>query len=194
MSHRRFGRVRWYRRGYHCRQVEHFLDHIDVSLGGAFPPPTAAEIRKVGFEMVRHGYVVAEVDQHLDALEERVLLSPAVTTGRRSRGTDPASETQFLKDELSAPYMKRFPRVGALQRGYHQDDVDEFVDRIVAAIDGTATVTVEEVRSAPFRPRRGGYGGDAVDEAMDRVVEHLLLVRRQSPTSVRQPPQTQPAD
>ena len=193
MSHRRFGRVRWYRRGYHCRQVDHFLDHIDVSLGGAFPPPTAAEIRKVGFELVRHGYVVAEVDEHLDALEERVLLSPALAIGRRGRGTDPASETQFLKDELTAPYMKRFPRVSGLRRGYHQDDVDEFVDQIVATIDGTGAVTVEDVRSAPFRPRRGGYREDAVDEAMDRIVEHLLLVRRQS-AAPEQPPQTQPAD
>jgi len=193
MSHRRFGRVRWYRRGYHCRQVDSFLDHIDVSLGGAFPPPTAAEIRRAGFELVRHGYVVAEVDEHLDALEERVLLSPAATTGRRSRGTDPVRETQFLKDELSAPYMKRFPRVSALRRGYHQDDVDEFVDQVVATIDGTGTVTVEQVRSAPFRPRRGGYREDAVDEAMDRVVEHFLLVRRQS-AAREQPPQAQPAD
>ena len=93
---------------------------------------------------------------------------------------DPDSEAQFLKGELTAPYMKRFPRARRWRRGYHPDDVDEFVDRVVATIDGTDQVSVEEVRNAPFRPRRGGYREDAVDEAMDRVVEHFLLVRRQA--------------
>ena len=194
MSHRRFRRVSWYRRGYHCRQVDHFLDQVDLSLGGAFLPPSAAEVRQAGFELVHRGYAVGEVDEHLDSLEEQVLLAPALAaTGRRGRGPDPAGEAEFLKDELSAPYMKRFPRVSALRRGYHQDDVDEFVDRVVATVGGAGAVTVEEVRSAPFRPRRGGYREDAVDEAMDRVVEHLLLVRRQS-EAPEQPPLSQPAD
>jgi len=34
------------------------------------------------------------------------------------------------------------------------------------------------VRCAPFRPRRGGYREDAVDEMLDRVVELLLVLRR----------------
>ena len=97
MSHRRFGRVRWYRRGYHCRQVDAFLDHIDVSLGGAFPPPTAAEIRRAGFELVRHGYVVAEVDEHLDALEERVLL----LAGGDHRPPEPAGPTRRARRSSS---------------------------------------------------------------------------------------------
>ena len=52
--------------------------------------------------------------------------------------------------------MKRFPRVGVLRRGYDLDDVDEFVDRVVATIDGTGTVTVEDVRqrAVPAAPRR----------------------------------------
>ena len=29
----------------------------------------------------------------------------------------------------------------------------------------------------PFRPRRGGYREDAVDEMLDRVVELLLVLR-----------------
>jgi DivIVA domain-containing protein len=192
MSHKRFRRVSRLRRGYHRRQVDAFLNHVEVSLGGVFPPPTAAEVRQAGFELVHGGYVVAEVDAFLDALEERVLLAQGLAAGRRGK-VDQGSEAEFLKGELAGPYMRRFSRAGALRRGYHPDDVDEFVDRVVATLDGQDGVTVEQVRTAPFRPRRGGYREDAVDEAMDRVVEHLLQVRRQA-DAPQAPPVPRPAD
>jgi DivIVA domain-containing protein len=178
-------------KGYHCRQVDAFLDHVEVSLGGVFPPPTAAEVRQAGFELVRGGYSVAEVDEYLDALEERVLVAQGRVAGRRGR-SDPAGEADFLKAELTGPYMKRFTRASALRRGYHVDDVDEFVDRIVGALDGTDALTVEDVRHVPFRPRRGGYREDVVDDAMDRVVEYLLLVRREGTVAPEQ--EARPAD
>ncbi len=192
MSHKRFARVSRLRRGYHRRQVDAFLNHVEISLGGVFPPPTAAEVRKAGFELVHGGYVVAEVDEYLDTLEERVLLAQGLMAGRRGKA-DPGSEAEFLKGELAGAYMRRFPRAGALRRGYDPDDVDEFVDRVVATLDGQDTVTVEQVRTAPFRPRRGGYREDAVDEAMDRVVEHLMQVRRPA-DAPQTPPLPRPAD
>lgn len=175
--HNRFPRAGRLRKGYHRRQVDAFLDHVEVLLGGLFPPPTAAEIRQAGFELVRHGYAIGEVDAYLDSLEEKVLTAQGARSGRRGKA-DPGREAAFLREELSAPYMKRFPRSGTLRRGYQVDDVDEFVDRIVAALDGGEPVTLDEARQVPFRPKRGGYREDAVDDAMDRVVEHLLLVRR----------------
>ena len=51
-------RVSRLRQGYHRRQVDAFLNHVEVSLGGVFPPPTAAEVRQAGFELVHGGYVV----------------------------------------------------------------------------------------------------------------------------------------
>jgi DivIVA domain-containing protein len=192
MSHRRFTRENRLHKGYHCRQVDAFLDHVEVSLGGVFPPPTAAEVRQAGFELVRGGYVVLDVDEYLDALEERVLVAQGRSAGRRGR-SDPAGEAEFLKDELTAPYMQRFPRARALRRAYDIDDVDDFVDRVLATLDGIDAVSVQDVRHAPFRPRRGGYREDAVDDAMDRVVEHLLLVRRYG-TSPEEQRRARPAD
>ena len=191
MSHRRFTRAGRLHKGYHCRQVDAFLDHVEVSLGGVFPPPTASEVRQAGFELVRGGYTVAEVDEYLDALEERVLVAQGRLAGRRGR-SDPAGEAEFLKAELTGPYMKRFARASFLRRGYHVDDVDEFVDRVVGALDGSDAVSVEDVRQVPFRPRRGGYREDAVDDAMDRVVEYLLLVRREPTADAEQ--EARPAD
>ena len=162
------------RKGYHRHQVDAFLNQVEVSLSGVFPAPTAAQIRQAGFEMVHGGYDTQAVDAALDQLEERVLVRQGATGGRRGR-VDVAGEAAFLREELAAPYMKRFPRASALRRGYDVDDVDEFLDLVLAALDGTATLTVEDVRSAPFRPRRGGYAEDAVDDTLDRVVELMLL-------------------
>ena len=192
MSHKRFRRVGRLRKGYHCRQVDAFLNHVEVSLGGVFPPPTASEVRQAGFELVHHGYDVEQVDAYLDQLEEKVVVAQGMTSGRRGKA-DPDSEAAYLREQLGAPYMQRFPRAGMLHRGYLVDDVDDFVDRVVAALDGQGSLTLEEVREAPFRPKRGGYREDAVDEAMDRVIEHLLLVRRLgAPTPTPAPTTTPP--
>jgi len=174
----RFPCVGRLRKGYHRRQVDAFLNSIEVSLSGALPPLSAVEIRQAGFELVHRGYDTEAVDAALDELEERVLVRQGMSSGRRGR-VDTPGEADFLKAELTAPYMKRFPRAGALHRGYDVDDVDEFLDRLVSALEGGAPVTADEVRAAPFRPRRGGYAEDAVDETLDRVVEFLLVLGRE---------------
>ena len=182
MKHHRFRRVSRFRRGYHRRQVDAFLQRIEVSLTGIFPPPTPAEVRQAGFELVHGGYDVAAVDAHMDALEERAMLAQSKQGGRRRR-VDPDSEAAVLVKELTGPYMKRFPRARTLRRGYDMDDVDELVDRVLSGMDGSAApnLTVDDVRRAAFRPRRGGYREDAVDDALDHVVEHLLLIGRAAP-------------
>ena len=117
--------------------------------------------------------------------------------GRRGR-SDPASEVDFLKGELTAPYMQRFPRARGFRRGYDIDDVDAFIDQVRGALDvtgltasspGSSRISVDLVRSAPFRSRRGGYREDAVDQMLDRVIE-LLLVLRHEPS---RPPAAPPA-
>jgi DivIVA domain-containing protein len=172
--HDRFPRVSRLHKGYHRRQVDQFLNNVEVSLSGMIPMPTATEIRRAGFEMRRGGYQPHAVDEALDALEARVLAVQQMSAGRRGR-PDPAGDAAVLRDELSAPYMHRFDRASAWRRGYDMDDVDDFVDRVLGALDGGPGVTVDEVRGVVFRPRRGGYRESAVDDALDHVVEHILL-------------------
>jgi DivIVA domain-containing protein len=182
-SRARFARVGRLARGYHPRQVEQFLTRVELAKQGAMPPVSAREIRETGFELVRHGYQVEPVDAALDALElEAVVLAAAAS--RRGRA-DPAAEIAYLRRELSGPYMRRFPRQRFPRRGYHIDDVDEFVDRVIATLDaaaaggprgGPGAVTLVDVRTVAFRPKRGGYAEEAVDEALDRVVEMMLLL------------------
>jgi DivIVA domain-containing protein len=188
VSHHRFPRTSRWRRGYHCRQVDEFLAKVEQSLQGTLPPMAAADIRRTGFELVHHGYTVALVDAHLDALEEQVLVVEAETSGRRGR-SDQSSDVQFLRDQLSERYMRRFPRSRAWRRGYDVDGVDAFVDRVLARLDENADgealqLTAEVVRTTGFKPRRGGYSEEAVDEMLDRVVEVLLVQRRAADPAV----------
>ena len=176
--HDRYPRVRRWRKGYHRGQVDAFVSNVEVSLSGMIPMPTATDIRRAGFELRRGGYDTAAVDAALDDLESRVLAVQRLSAGRRAR-PDPGADAAVLREELSGPYMQRFPRSGFLRRGYDLDDVDEFVDRVLGALDGDGVeappMTVDDVRAVVFRPRRGGYREDAVDDALDHVVEHLML-------------------
>lgn len=174
-----FPRVRWRHKGYHRGQVEAFLNQVEVSLSGALPSMSSTEIRQAGFEMVHGGYDASAVDRALDEFEERVLALQDVGGGRRGR-VDTAGEVEYLTDELTAPYMKRFRRVSALRRGYDVDSVDDMLDRVVAAFRGDAALTVDEVRGSRFPPRRGGYDEDAVDETLDRVIELLLMLKHEA--------------
>ena len=117
-----------------------------------FPPPTASEVRQAGFELVRGGYAVPEVDEYLDALEERVLVAQGRLAGRRGR-PDPASEAEFLKAELTGPYMKRFAaRLASCVAATTSTTSTSSSTGSSAALDGTDAVSVEDVRQVPFRP------------------------------------------
>ena len=173
--HTRFPRVGRWRRGYRPRQVEHFLDRVETALTGQgiVAEVSAAEVRRVGFDLVRHGYDPRDVDAALEQLELRVLEHEAKPVGRRGT-VDPFREAAFLSQELGHPYRHRFPRAARLRRGYDVDDVDDFTDRVLATLQGSERLTHDEVRSAVFARRRHGYDEDAVDELLDRVIEFLL--------------------
>ena len=183
--HRRFPRTSRLRRGYHVRQVDDFLVRVETGLSGAFTPMSASEIRRAGFELVRHGYEVPAVDAYLDQLEERVLSLQSVVGGRRGR-VDVGGDAEFLRGQLDQPYMRRFPRAGLLRRGYEIDEVDEFIDRVILVLNGAGELSVEAVRDTTFHPKRGGYDEIAVDETLDRVVEILMVQRRSAGQSAPQ--------
>jgi DivIVA domain-containing protein len=195
----RFPRVKGLAKGYDRKQVDAFLVRADLALSGAYPTLTAAEIRRAGFELVHRGYQIEPVDQVLDEMELQAVLLAAATS-KRGR-LDPVAEAEFLRAELSAPYMRRFPRVHFPRRGYDIDDVDEFLDLVGTALDSAIAsvatdvrgLTVADVRTVAFRPKRGGYAEEAVDETLDRVVEMMLLIEagarpRTAPNNVPEAP------
>ncbi|HEY1177081.1 MAG TPA: DivIVA domain-containing protein, partial [Phytomonospora sp.] len=70
---------------------------------------------------------------------------------------------------------ERFRR-RALRRGYKVDEVDAFLDRVEATLEGQPIgppVASQEVDDVVFRVRFGGYDEWQVDVYLDRVARQL---------------------
>src|SRR5215468_1938785 len=75
---------------------------------------------------------------------------------------------------MSASGGQRFRR-RAVRRGYKVDEVDSFLDRVEATLNGVpgAHVGSQEVHDVVFRVRFGGYDEWQVDLHLDRVERQL---------------------
>lgn len=76
-----------------------------------------------------------------------------------------------------------FDRVRKQQRGYHVEQVDEFMARARQQIDAPQdppAVTASDVRTVAFDLQRGGYDISHIDAALARLEAALSLRERQS--------------
>jgi DivIVA domain-containing protein len=189
----RFPRVGRLSHGYAVRQVDAYLARVESSLqaGGGAPRTTAASIRRAAFDLVLHGYQPMAVDRVLDRLEERALeleRAGSAAPDGAPVGHDLGAEAAALRTRIGQPNGERFRTTGMLTRGYRQADVDALLDKLGVSLSGEslsgedadAVVGPDTVRESVFRPRRGGYDEDEVDDYLDRVVD-LLLRRRSTP-------------
>jgi DivIVA domain-containing protein len=171
-----FPRTSGLTKGYAVAQVDGFFNR---ALSGAV---TSAEVRAVGFDLVRHGYDVKLVDEALDRVEDE--------TGRRERDADQTrlgsrgfydlvtSHARTLRARLDRPAGDRFPRASALTAAYDVQAVDELCDRLREYFDGRLAMAPDQVRTISFRSRRGarGYAEGSVDRYLDQVVEIMTQV------------------
>ena len=171
-----FTRVTGLAKGYRAEQVDDFFMR---ALSGQV---TSAEVRAVGFDLVRRGYEVREVDDALDRLEDE--------TGRRERDSDQTrlgsrgfydlvtSHARVLRARLDRPHGDRFPRAAALTAAYDVQAVDELCDQLAEYFDGQLAMAPDQVRTISFRGRRGsrGYAEASVDRFLDQVVEIMTQV------------------
>ncbi|MCG5219028.1 DivIVA domain-containing protein [Streptosporangium sp. KLBMP 9127] len=163
----RFPRVLGVRAGYDPAQVDALVRRIEGTLGRGTldgDEVTADEIRLTRFRTRRGGYHEKAVDYALEAfivaIETRAPEEPA-----------PAAETSL---EAEAVKVERAAfRPGRLGMGYDEDEVDAFLDRIVATLRGTTDqrVSADDVRSATFSTvmLRAGYAVGDVDAFLTGV-------------------------
>jgi len=174
--HRSFTRVRGLGRGYDVAQVDTFLTR---ALGGSL---TSAQVRSAGFDLVRGGYEVDEVDETLDRLEDQLASAERkdeqASLGERGFVSQITSQAQVLRARVARPHGDRFARATTWAPAYDVTDVDELCDLVADYFDGVQALTVDEMRSAVFRSRRGsrGYSESAVDAFLDRVVAVMTRV------------------
>jgi DivIVA domain-containing protein len=172
----RLPRVPRWVRGYDVGQVDAFLAR---ALGHSL---SAEAVRRVGFELRLGGYDVATVDAELDRLEDAAARaerdSARATLGERRFLQEVTGDAQAVRARLARAHGDRFARGAWGTRSYDVEQVDVLCDEVADYLDGHTALTVERLRSAVFRPRRGarGYSEEAVDGFVDRVVAIISRV------------------
>ncbi|MGI5269744.1 DivIVA domain-containing protein [Nonomuraea sp. CA-218870] len=160
MGLNRFPRVMGMRSGYDPAEVDALIERIEATLGrGALDlePVTADEVRSATFTSRRRGYQETAVDFALEAFVvalETMAKRPVAKRPVRPALAEPTGE--LLREEWFESQAARVEKVvfrpGRLGTGYHEDEVDAFLDRIVATLRDTTghPVTAEEVREVKF--------------------------------------------
>lgn len=168
-----FRRVARLAKGYDVAEVDRFMRSADDDL-------TAGAVRLVAFTVTRHGYDVQHVDEALDRLEDE---AAARERDRMvaTRGPDAPLEhlsdlADSLQGRLSRARGRRFRRGRRLHHTYDPGHVDDLCDELAASLAGGTRMSVDDVRSAVFRSRRGrqGYREADVDAFLDRAAAIML--------------------
>lgn len=172
------------KRGYDIDEVEDFLEEARRAYASSMTVNSvvnAESIRTTAFSLKRGGYSTSHVDAALERLED------AFATQKREQalhaeGEDAwYQETRIIAQEvvnrLARPARHHFDRAGFMVNGYRRKDVDALTDRILAHLLSGASLDVKDVRTAAFRPQRGGYREAQVDLLLDSVIDVMLAVR-----------------
>ncbi|MEU4741088.1 DivIVA domain-containing protein [Actinosynnema sp. NPDC023658] len=178
------------RPGYDEGQVDAFIDRIEATLLGR-DDVTEQDVRRVRFRPARPGYYAAEVDAFMDLVAEtlgstpqrRQATAPAQGAHATSTGMRPAARLT-PQDVRGVRFHK--PRPG--NRGYHEGEIDAFLDRIENTLAGRDDLTAREVQDFEFSyapPGQVGYDEDDVDTFLDLVV--VTLERMPTPPAPVRP-------
>lgn len=172
------------KRGYSIDEVEDFLEEARHAYSAPITQKSvvsAESIRRTAFSLQRGGYSASHVDAALERLED------AFATREREQARQSAGEEAWFQEaraiaqevlnRLARPRRHRFDRAGFMVNGYRRADVDALADRITAYLESGAPLDVGEVRTAAFRPQRGGYREAQVDLLLDGVIDIMLAVR-----------------
>lgn len=199
-----FGVVKGFTRGYDRAEVDEFFGRARIAYEAAKSSPgsearpqasnvlpnakdpalmVAEEVRTAAFTLKRGGYNVTEVDAALDRLEdalshsERAIL--VTTEGEDALIDKLTSLAETLRGRLGRPDGERFARgVRGWERTYDVREVDALCHRLDGYFNLGEEMSVDDVRQAAFRGRRGnlGYREPVVDAFLDRVVTVMSAV------------------
>jgi DivIVA domain-containing protein len=177
-----FPRSGFLSRGYDVDQVDAFFARARVAYeqAGRRAAMTSRDVRKAGFDLVRGGYDVAQVDSALDRLEDAFAAreQQALSDRLGEQGALDAltRRARDLRGRLVRPDGERFDRATGFTRGYAVADVDALCAGLLRYFEEGEDMSVDEVRRAVFRTRFGSraYAEAQVDAFLDRVVEVML--------------------
>lgn len=179
-----FPRTRKSRRGYDIDEVEEFLEEARRVYNAEPGAPTvlgSEEIRRTAFSLQKGGYSPAHVDAALERLED-AFASREREYARQVSGDEAwfgaaRRNAKDIIDRLGRPAGQRFRRAGFLTDGYDRKQVDRFADRLSDYFLRASPMSIDEVRTVAFRPKKGGYREAQVDYFLDSVVAVMVAVR-----------------
>jgi DivIVA domain-containing protein len=180
--------------GYSRDQVEEFLalarsaydepdETPDKAPAGSdrVPVLTAESIRHTAFTMQKGGYSPAQVDAALERLEDafaaRERESAARSMGEEAWIEQAHAAAEVILGRVRRDRGHRFSRTSVFSVGYRRADVDRFAHRLQKYFQDGRPLSVDEVRTAVFRPERRGYREEQVDALLDSVIDVMLAVR-----------------
>jgi DivIVA domain-containing protein len=179
-----FPRTRNSQRGYSVDQVEDFLEDARQAYTADPNAPvvvSSASIRHMAFALQKGGYAPLPVDAALERLEDafanRERERAVQQRGDQAWYAEARAVAQEILARLSRPQGHRFDHVSFLTSGYDRKEVDAFAQRLTAYFQEGKPLSVDEVRTVAFRPRKGGYREAQVDLLLDAVINVMLAVR-----------------
>ena len=165
-------------RGYDRASVDEMMRRIEGTLGREpllGPTICSKEVRDARFRVVVRGYDVKSVDE---ALLERVWELEEVERGPAFQGSAEPEEPREASEPTGLIVRVRsasFDR-SRLRPGYDERDVDAFLSRVTAGLEGSAApVSAADVRACVFRTVRlaSGYDMESVDAFLDALAAEL---------------------
>lgn len=175
-----FSRPRAGRRGYRAEDVDELLDRVVARLEGR-GDLTVADVRNAQFRkppLGQRGYREDEVDRLLARIARTL---ESIGPARRLPGPPPAPVASTALITAAEVRESAFHKPPMGQRGYNEDQVDAFLDTVVARLEGRGGLTAADVHAVRFgKPRIGwrGYNEDDVDALLDRIAQTLQATQR----------------
>ncbi|SMD23725.1 DivIVA domain-containing protein [Lentzea albidocapillata] len=182
-------------RGYDAAEVDAFLDRVEGTMKSK-DILTREDVLNVKFSTATRdpGYDVNEVNVFMELVadtlrstpQRRQASAPAQGAHATSQAMRPA--VRLSPDDVAAVRFHK-PRPGT--RGYHEGQIDAFLDRIEQTLRGRDNLTAQQVQDAVFgetAPGTFGYDEEDVDTFLDLVV---LMFETAPPPRNPGPPTTQ---
>ncbi|GAA3998942.1 hypothetical protein GCM10022247_18990 [Allokutzneria multivorans] len=175
-------------RGYDEKQVDAFLARVEATMRGkdSITPQQVADIR---FTPPRRGKPGYDADG-VDALLDRLALSLTQLPPR----SKPKPMPMLTAEDVRKVAFHR-PRPGEV--GYDEIEVDQFLDRVEATLQGEDQISLKDVQRVRFHspaPGHGGYDNGEVDAFLDLLEVRwsgVMPTERLRPVP-RMPPRTAP--
>ncbi|SFR30093.1 DivIVA domain-containing protein [Lentzea waywayandensis] len=182
-------------RGYDAAEVDAFLDRVEGTMKSK-DILTREDVLNVKFSTATRdpGYDVNEVNVFMELVADTLRSTPqrhqasAPAQGAHATSQAMRPAVRLSPDDVAAVRFHK-PRPGT--RGYHEGQIDAFLDRIEGTLRGRDNLTSQQVQDAVFgetAPGTFGYDEEDVDTFLDLVV---LMFETAPPPLKAAPPTTQ---